>query len=124
MLGLDMTVEIYAGLDARDRMLFKAGITTDNPQEIIVHTCNMLNLDYADVLSRKRDKALVTARMIAIGLTCKCNLYTLKEIGKVFNRDHSTIIYNRDTFNDLVEIKDRYFTGKLNKVLIKNNELL
>lgn len=118
MLGLDMTVEIYAGLDARDRMLFKAGITTDNPQEIIVHTCNMLNLDYADVLSRKRDKALVTARMIAIGLTCKCNLYTLKEIGKVFNRDHSTIIYNRDTFNDLVEIKDRYFLGKLNKVMI------
>lgn len=120
MLGLDMTVEIYAGLDARDRMLFKAGITTDNPQEIIVHTCNMLNLDYADVLSRKRDKALVTARMIAIGLTCKCNLYTLKEIGRVFNRDHSTIIYNRDTFNDLVQIKDRYFLGKLNKVMIND----
>jgi len=113
-----MTVEIYTGLDARDRMLFKAGITSDEPHEILVYVCNMLEVDYSDVLSKKRDKAFVTARMIAIGLTCKCNLYTLKDIGKFYNRDHSTIIYNRDTFNDLVQIKDRYFTGKLNKVLV------
>lgn len=113
-----MTIEIYTGLSVRDRMLFNAGITSDEPNQILAHTCNMLELDYSDVLSKKRDKAFVTARMIAIGLTCKANIYTLKEIGKFYNRDHSTIIYNRDTFNDLIEIKDRYFLGKLNKVLI------
>lgn len=113
-----MNIYIYTGLPVRDRMLFRNKITSDNPMEILFHTCNMLDLDVNDVLSKKRNKDFVTARMIAIGLTCKANIYTLKEIGLIYKRDHSTIIYNRDTFNDLIDIKDKYFNTKLNKVLI------
>jgi len=117
MLGI-MNIEIYAGLPVRDRMLFRNNIKSDDPKEILIHTCNMLDLNIEDVLSKKRNKEFVTARMIAIGLTCKAEIHTLKQIGKFYKRDHSTIIYNRDTFNDLVAINDRYFNNKLNQVLI------
>jgi chromosomal replication initiation ATPase DnaA len=69
-----------------------------------------------DILGTCREKEYVTARIIAIYLIRKNTRMNLKEIGHVFNRDHSTIIYNLRQYDALTQIKDKYFMNCLKKV--------
>jgi len=69
-----------------------------------------------DILGTCREKQHVTARIIAIYLIRKNTRMNLKEIGHVFNRDHSTIIYNLRQYDALTQTKDKYFMDCLNRV--------
>jgi chromosomal replication initiation ATPase DnaA len=91
-----------------------------NYREIIRKACEYLKLNESDVISKKRNRELVIARMIIIDLLLnqKCFVYTLSFIGKVLNkRDHTTIIHNRNTLKDWVE------TDEAMQTLLKNAHL-
>ena len=86
---------------------------------IIKTICNTLEIEITALKSSKRTRELSEARSIAIGLILdKCPDYGLKRLGKVFNRDHSTILYQREMFSNLYT-KDKVYTRKVNKVLAK-----
>jgi len=69
-----------------------------------------------NILGTCKDREHVTARIIAIYLIRKNTRMNLKEIGRVFNRDHSTIIYNLRQYDALTQTKDKYFMDCLNRV--------
>lgn len=75
-----------------------------------------LRLSLKNILVASRKREYVTARIIAIYMVRKNTTLTLKEIGILFNRDHSTIIYNLEQYNDLYKTKDKYFMDCLKKV--------
>lgn len=91
-----------------------------NHFEIIRKACNYLQLNENDVLSKKRNRELVYARMIIIDmlLNQQSFVYTLQKIATILNkRDHTTIIHNRDVLKDLVE------TDEAMRNLVKNVHL-
>ncbi len=61
-------------------------------EEIIDSVCSAFNLSLERLRSRSRKKELVVARNTAFYLARKFTDLTLKEIGKRFNRRHSTVI--------------------------------
>ncbi|CRX37139.1 / dnaA / Chromosomal replication initiator of genome is here' protein DnaA / 1:1368 Forward [Candidatus Hepatoplasma crinochetorum] len=50
-------------------------------------------INQKDILSKSRKREIIIARNIAIFLTRDILHYSLKDIGKKFNKDHSTIMY-------------------------------
>jgi chromosomal replication initiation ATPase DnaA len=69
-----------------------------------------------NILGKCKDREHVTARIIAIYLIRKNTRMNLKQIGVIFNRNHSTIIYNLRQYDALVQTKDKYFMSCLKKV--------
>lgn len=109
---------IYTGLPNRQQVLTRLGRRTDDVETIIEATCEVLNVGRDELVSRKRTRRLTEARCIAIGLILSVRSdVTLVALGKIMGgRDHSTIIHNRQLYNDLYK-SDKIFTDKTNKVL-------
>ena len=90
-----------------------------SPNEIIQIVCEYYNIKLIDMQSKSRAVNIVTPRNMAIYLIYKKTPSSLKSIGSIFNRDHSTIknsitkieneIKNNNeyTINTLKELKNR-----------------
>lgn len=66
-------------------------------KKIISAVSEYFNIPEADIVSKKKNKEIVEARMIAIYLTYDILNLPLINIGQIFGgRDHTTIIYSRD----------------------------
>jgi len=87
------------------------------PDHIINRTCSALNLSVDDVTSKSRIKSLVEARCISVGLIIeehpriKLNIIA----DKLGMRDHSSVIYLRDKYNDAMRF-DKQIQSKRDKV--------
>lgn len=110
-----MSPLIYAGLPKFKRISFILGFkeTHKNIDAITSHICQALGLNQELLKSPLRKREYTVGRMIAIGISVHTLDLKLVQIGKFFNRDHSTIIYNRDLFNDLLSINDKELIEKL-----------
>lgn len=62
------------------------------PEEIINVVCNYYKLNRKDLLGKSRRKEIVVARHMAIIVIRSYLQLSTTEIGKIFNRDHSTIV--------------------------------
>ncbi|TIN80721.1 helix-turn-helix domain-containing protein [Mesorhizobium sp.] len=63
-------------------------------QQIIADIAHKHGLTYADILSPSRFRNLVTARYEAIAAVKTAKpMYSLLQLGRLFHRDHSTIVY-------------------------------
>lgn len=72
----------------------KNDLTTD---KIISVVCNYFNIDEKDIIGKKKNKEIVTPRMISIYLISELLNLPLVNIGKIFGgRDHTTIMHSRD----------------------------
>lgn len=105
---------VFIGL-AQNKYNFKNNNKIDI-DSIINLVCDVLNLERDDVMSNSRKRDLVEARTIAIGLINTIHRITLKKLGSIFGKDHSTIIYTLKNFNELKEY-DRQFKDKLDLVM-------
>ena len=114
---------IYAGLPESEKYFVMNGISVSNPKDIIDIVCEQLQFEREQLTGLSRKRPLVEARQIAIGLILISNPgIGLKKVGKMFNRDHSTIIYARENFNDLYNT-NKQFTQKVNMVRLQTNNL-
>jgi len=78
--------------------------------DVVISECN---ITLSDFQSKARMRPLVEARRMVTGLLRKNTNMSLKEIGmKMGNRDHSSISYLEDSFNDLM-FSNREFRDKL-----------
>ena len=110
-----MTPMIYVGLTKSLRI--QSLNKYRKPIDIINMVCDALNVKRSDLLSPKRHREIAEARCISIGLILKSNpAITLKQLGALFLRDHSSIIHSRNLFNDLCEC-DKTFTNKVRTVI-------
>lgn len=109
---------IFPGLPEQQQIFARIGRKENDPETIIEAVCKQLEISREDLMSKSRKKELAEGRCIAIGLILQVNKnLTLKYLGKMFGgRDHSTILYNRETYNNLYK-RDKPFTKKVQEVL-------
>ena len=92
-------------------------IKGENPETIIQAVCKALNIERKDLTGQRRTGKLREARRIAIGLMLVADSrLRLKEVGKIFSRNHTSVIYNREVF-EFQNGFDRDFTKKVNAVM-------
>lgn len=115
----DMSIYVYPGLSDRDKLMMRLGRKVDNIDDILSAVCEVLDVPIERLLSPSREKAIAEARTIAVGLILQVNSdITLKSLGRRLNRHYSSVIHQRETYNDLYKL-DKLFTKKVNKVLEK-----
>jgi chromosomal replication initiator protein len=91
----------------------KEGITSD---KIIDYICKRQNVRKEDLLSSRRTAEIASARHVTIYLLRTLTPLSYKSIGKIFNKDHSTII---TSFNN-IDKKMRYdpsFNREINDII-------
>lgn len=75
-------------------------------EQVIRKVCDVMKVDRFLILTPKRSKELVFARNMCFFIFRRYFSMTLKEIGQVFERDHTTVIHGITTFeNDLQFMK-------------------
>ncbi len=108
---------LFAGLSENLQLASRVGIGNSDPAYIISGICRAFEIDAVQLMSKTHQRKFVELRAIAIGLIFKTNPgITTVELGRVFKRDHSTIIYNKQLYNNLYK-SDKTFTEKVELVL-------
>jgi chromosomal replication initiation ATPase DnaA len=82
--------------------------------EIMDAVCNYFDLKKKTLVSDSRNHSVVEARKIYVFLCRKLTTKTLEAIGKIINRNHSTLLY----LLDIVESRVKYDTNFLYNIKI------
>ncbi len=70
-----------------------------------------------DFNSKRKTQSVAWPRQIAMFLTTDLTDLSLPEIGREFNRDHSTVVHARDTVKEKVA-SDPFFAAEINKIIL------
>jgi len=84
---------------------------------------NILRIHKHKIISKTREREVLMARYMFVYICVQNNVGTLKEIGKIINRDRTTCNHTLKEVNNLIEYNDVYFMPVYNslKPLIFNN---
>jgi chromosomal replication initiator protein len=107
-----MSYWIYPGLRKSGDMM---GISK-KIDEISIVCCNYFNQDIEDVRGKSRCGNLIVPRQISIWIATAKFRMKLKDVGRYFNRDHSTIINSRQKAYDHIRF-DREYKRKVSEIL-------
>jgi chromosomal replication initiation ATPase DnaA len=111
-----MQQQAYQSNQQPARTSIRSTVQGQTPEAVIQAVCEALKVNKDDLLGPERSGKLKVARRIAIGLILMADpMITLKQVGQIFSRNHTTIIYNRDQFYDQNGI-DRELTNKVKMV--------
>ncbi len=69
-----------------------------------------------DFNAKRKTQSIAWPRQIAMFLTTEMTDLSLPEIGREFNRDHSTVVHARDTVKEKVNI-DPFFAAEINQII-------
>ncbi len=88
------------------------------PDMILQTVSNFYSMPVDQILANKRSKDTVRPRQMAMYLVRKLTSYSLPEIGKVFGRDHTTVMHACNKIED--ERKQSAETDDIIRTLIEN----
>ena len=74
-------------------MFKNEGNALPTPSLIISQVCKFYNLDESVLRGTQKNKGTAEARQVAMYLIRKLTNLSLPDIGKEFNKDHSTVLY-------------------------------
>jgi chromosomal replication initiator protein len=84
-----------------------------NAESIMDATCTVFNISKEELLSKSRTRNIVRARFICMYVIRTKLLISLKEIGVLFGRDHTSVIHAVEVVkNDLSVPAYRYETNE------------
>lgn len=69
-----------------------------------------------DFNSKRKTQSVAWPRQIAMFLTTELTDLSLPEIGREFNRDHSTVVHARDVVKEKIEV-DPFFAAEINQII-------
>lgn len=75
---------------------------------IIDAVCRKFGVTEEELKSRVRKRRIVEARQVCMYLLKKKTKLTLKAIGDLFDRDHTTVMHSDQTVKDLMAIDKEY----------------
>ena len=75
------------------------------------------NIKMEDFNSKRKTQSVAWPRQIAMFLATDLTDLSLPEIGREFNRDHSTVVHARDMVKERIE-KDPFFAAEINQVIL------
>lgn len=93
------------------------------PNDIINVVSKFYNINADDMLSAKRNKEVVFARMVAIYLCREITDLSLPAIGKLFNKDHSSIFYSNSKIASIVAENENNILENLENIKDNLNKL-
>lgn len=73
-------------------------------------------IEMEDFNSKRKTQSVAWPRQIAMFLTTELTDLSLPEIGREFNRDHSTVVHARDLVKDKVKA-DPFFAAEINQII-------
>jgi chromosomal replication initiator protein len=74
------------------------------------------NVRMEDFNAKRKTQSIAWPRQIAMFLTTELTDLSLPEIGREFNRDHSTVVHARDLVKEKVN-SDPFFTAEINQII-------
>ena len=74
-------------------------------RQIVDNVCDFYGLTTAQVKGKCRLRGYVKARFVAIYIVRKRTGLTLKEIGRLFHRDHTSIIHAVQTIEEVLSLR-------------------
>jgi chromosomal replication initiator protein len=74
-----------------------------------------INIPVLEILGKTRKMEIVTARQV-YWLYLNRNKIGISEIGRMFNKDHSTVLSGIRRVNDLISVKDKYLKRYLEAI--------
>ncbi len=88
----------------------------ESMEEVITLVCETFDVLERDLVGSCKKREFAEPRMIAAAIIRKLLGTSFKKIGQRFNKNHSTIIYYCDTYEDMYS-KDKVFTKNVNRIL-------
>jgi len=73
-------------------------------------------IDMKDFTSKKKNHSISWPRQIAMYLVNELTDFSLPEIGRAFNRDHSTVVHARDQIKKEIQ-ENPFFAAEINQVI-------
>jgi chromosomal replication initiator protein len=89
-----------------------------SPDEIINIVVNYFDISKINILSASRKRMYSDPRAIAMTLLYSLTMETKVSIGKIFNRDHSTVCYAIEKVNNLLDY-DKAFIKDFERIQAK-----
>jgi chromosomal replication initiator protein len=77
-------------------------------EEIITTICKRMEISKETVMSKSRKHDCVLTRHLCIYFIWETSFWTLKRVGKLFGRHHSTIIHALNSVNDRIDVDKRF----------------
>ncbi len=89
--------------------------------DIINCVCNFYKVSKADLLSKKKTKEIALARQVGMYLVLEMMSLPQLTVGKIFGRDHATVIYARDKITEQMDTdtKLKIEVNDIKKMLLK-----
>ena len=110
---------IFLGLDDFTKKCAIIGVEANSETKIVMAISDYFKVDYNKIIGKDNRSEISIARMFSIGIISKVSKMKVVEIGKMFNKHHATIIYNREQFFDLIYIKDAKTLMHIEKLGLK-----
>lgn len=106
---------VYAGLPSDYQVMAKYAVHTGDYDEILTAVCAALKVDYEVLMGKSRQRDISDARKIAFRLLRDVSRLTLVQIGKIFNKDHSTVVHSLNAYDEFYQF-DACFREKVFRV--------
>ena len=88
--------------------------------KILGLVCDYFDISTNTITSKSRKREVVWPRQVSMYLMSYYSSEPLSEIGKIFGRDHTTVIHGRETVRDLI-YSDRHLRDQLNELMYELN---
>ena len=89
--------------------------------DIINCVCNFYKVAKPELLSKKKTKEIALARQVGMYLVLEMMSLPQLTVGKIFGRDHATVIHARDKITELMETDSKLSVeiNDIKKMLLK-----
>ncbi|MDR0646331.1 MAG: chromosomal replication initiator protein DnaA [Elusimicrobiota bacterium] len=91
----------------------KPSVNIDHIKKIV---CKHYKISLEDLNSKKKNSSIALPRQVAMYLTTELTSLSLPEIGREFNRDHSTVIHAREKIKEDIE-QNPFFVPVINQLI-------
>lgn len=101
---------VYLGLPNTINIAVKSPIKLSDINVVMSVVSNYFKVDINDMKSKVRKREIVVPRQLCMYIMATYSSLTLKRIGLIFHRDHSTVIYAKELMKDLSDTDKKYKT--------------
>lgn len=104
----------YAYPGIKGQAIFKG--RSIRQQYIIEAVCDHFDLEFTETIKRNRQAKYVLCRTMIVYFLRKHTNLTVKEIGKVFGHDHTTVLHSLQKVRGFMDIKDDSYIDDISKI--------
>ena len=106
--------------------MFKTGSgnTLPSPDLIISQVCKFYSIDENTIRGTEKTRGTAEARQVAVYLVRKLTNLSSPDIGKVFNKDHSTILYSINKVESMLKSGDENLKNHIRDITANINSCL